>query len=68
MKLDLTTQDLQSLVKGSSLWYSEFNNPLVIKAGHRYSDQYNKTTWTNLDELTDIELYDLYCICKNSWK
>ena len=68
MKLELDKIDLKALVKGRPPNYGEFDNPLVKKAGHSYSDQYGRTSWNNLDELTDGELYSLYIICKASWK
>lgn len=67
MTIDLDRKGLETLVKGCSPYYSEFENPLVKKAGHLYNDQYGKTYWNNLSELTDEELYQLYLICKNSW-
>ena len=69
MKLDLDRIGLETLVKGSQPYYDEFDNPLVKKAGHDYSDQYGRTTWRTLDKLTEDELYELYLICRNSnWK
>lgn len=67
MTITLEKEDLISLVKGNSPYYSEFNNPLILKAGHSYSDQYGKTSWSNLNNLSKDELYELYLICKNSW-
>jgi hypothetical protein len=67
MNIELDRKDLESLVKGSEPHYHAFNHPLVIKAGHRYSDQYGRTTWHNLDSLSDEELHQLYMVCKTSW-
>lgn len=67
MKVELERKDLEALVKGEELHYNEFENPLVKKAGHRYSDQYGRADWSSLENLTDEELYKLYEICKNSW-
>ena len=67
MLIEIDKRGLYSLVKGTSPNYSEFDNPLVKKAGHEYSDQYGKTNWYNLDKLTDMELYRLYIICRDSW-
>ena len=67
MKVELERKDLEALVKGKPPYYNEFNNPLVIKAGHRRSDQYGRTNWGSLENLTDEELYKLYVICRNSW-
>lgn len=66
MKVELNTKDLQTLIKGSSPSYSDFNNALVKKAGHSYSDQYGWTTWSSLNKLSDQELWNLYQICKNN--
>ena len=67
MKIELDRKGLEILVKGSQPFYSEFDNPLVKKAGHYYSDQYSRTSWQNLSALTEEELYELYLICRNSW-
>lgn len=68
MTLELNRNVLLSLVKGSQPYYSAFNNELVIKAGYCYSDQYGTTTWSNLGNLTDEELYQLHIVCQRSWK
>jgi hypothetical protein len=68
MKIDLGRKELKSLVRGTQVNYNKFNDPLVKKAGHDYSDQYGRTVWRSLSDLTDEELYELYLICKNSWK
>lgn len=67
MTIDLDRKGLESLVNGSNPYYSEFENPLVRKAGYDYSDQYGKTTWRSLDKLNDLELFKLYLVCRNSW-
>jgi hypothetical protein len=53
---------------GIGVNYSEFSNGLVKKAGHSYSDQYGRTSWGSLDKLSDEEVFDLYIICKISWR
>ena len=68
MLIDLKRPELEAMVKGSSPNYSQFNHPVVIKAGHSYSDQYGHTTWNSLDKLTNGELLLLYVICRDSWK
>lgn len=67
MKIELDRKVLEILVKGSQPYYNEFDNQLVKKAGHDYSDKYGRTSWQNLDALTDDELYEVYLICRNSW-
>jgi len=67
MNIELERIDLEALVKGKPPYYNEFQNPLVIKAGHRHSASYGTSTWDSLDKLTDLELMRLYKICKDSW-
>jgi len=67
MKVELDRKGLETLVQGSQPHYKQFNNPLVLKGGHDYSDQYGRTTWRSLSQLTDDELYQLYLICRKSW-
>lgn len=66
MTIELDRKGLEILVYGSVPDYNEFNNPLVKKAGHYYSDQYGRTGWRKLSALTDEELYEVYIICRNS--
>lgn len=68
MIVDLDRHGLERLVRGCSPNYDEFDNPLIKKAGHRYSDQYGRTSWDKIDDLTDEELYEVYLICKRSWE
>ena len=63
MKVELDRKGLEILVSGSQPYYNQFENALVKKAGHDYSDQYSKTSWSKLKDLTDDELYQLYLIC-----
>ena len=44
MKIELDRTGLQILVNGSQPHYNEFENPLLRKAGHNYSDQYGRTS------------------------
>lgn len=64
MTITLDRLDLKALVKGSFPDYDMFTHPLIVKAGHEYSDQYGKTSWRNLDKLDDRELWSVYSICK----
>lgn len=48
MKIELDRKGLEILVAGSEPDYNEFDNPLVKKAGHDYSDQYGRTSWSSL--------------------
>lgn len=67
IEVELDRKSLEVLVKDSEPNYSEFDNTLVKKAGHFYSDQSGRTTWGNLSTLDDKELYQLHLICRNSW-
>lgn len=67
MKVYLTRDDLEALVKGSEPNYKEFDNPLLKKAGHSYSDQYGKNYWSSLNKLTREELWELRKVCSKSW-
>jgi hypothetical protein len=67
MNVDLTREDLKSLVYGTGLNYNGFNDSLVVKAKHRFSESYSKSSWDGLDNLTDLELMKLFKICKDSW-
>lgn len=67
MTVELDREGLEILVKGSEPSFEEFDNPLVVKAGMRYSDQYGTIKWLSLKNITDDELYQLYLICRNSW-
>ncbi|MCG8786489.1 hypothetical protein G1K66_12910 [Tenacibaculum finnmarkense] len=68
MNINLDKKGLITLVNGSYPHYNEFDNLLVKKAGHSYSDQYGRTDWSKLNSLTEDELYRLYLICRNSWE
>jgi hypothetical protein len=67
MLIDLDRKGLVSLIKGTDVNYNKYDNPLVKKGGHSYSDQYGRTSWSNLENLTEAELYTLYLICRDSW-
>jgi hypothetical protein len=67
MIVELDRTGLTALVRGSVPYYNAFGNPLVVKAGHEYIDQYARTYWSELHNLTDKELYELYIICRDSW-
>ena len=66
MTVELDRKGLEALINGSQPSYNQFNNALVKKAGHDYSDQYGWTTWRSLSNLTDDELYQLYLICRKN--
>ncbi len=70
MQVDLDKIDLVNLVASTAPYYSLFTNPLVTKFGKYFGGQEDRWSWDKhmLKELTEQELYDLYQLCKNSWK
>lgn len=64
MKIELDREGLKILVQGTQPDYRVFENSLLKKAGHSYSDQYGRNSWSSLDNLSDNELYQLYLICR----
>ena len=67
MTVELTRKDLKIMAKGLQANYKIFNDPLVKKAGHSYSDSAGKTWWDTLDSLSDEELWQLFVLCRDSW-
>lgn len=70
MILDLDRYDLMSLVKGKTPNYSVMHNPLVEKHGYYTGGIKDEWTWNfcTLHDCSDESLYEIYLICKNSWK
>ena len=68
MKVELTRQDLETLVRGTAPDFSLFSNPLVTKAGHEYFDHGSRDRFTSLHELSESELWRLYKLCKHTKK
>ena len=70
MLIELDRKDLISLVKGTSPYYSIFENPLVKQCGSYCGGMCDEWSWTSvyLEELSDKELFELYALCKDSWK
>lgn len=69
MELQLTKEDLITLVKGTSPNYSVMDHPL-IKANGTYCGGF-KDEWSwnySFDKtLTEEQLLEMYKICKASW-
>ena len=68
MKVELDREDLLSLVKGKTPYYSVFEEPIVKKNGKWIGGHVDKWQWGNIESLSNEELFELYTICKNSWK
>jgi len=69
MILDLDKKDLISLVKGISPYDSVWNNPLINENGD-YSASYSNWDWNygTFENCSEEKIYEIYMICKNSWK
>lgn len=68
--MDLDKDDLVSLVKGTSPWYSAMDQPLVQRYGSYSGPRGEEWAWHTwrLKECSEEELLELYQICKDSWK
>ena len=51
---------LRIIIRGAGVPYEKFNDPVVKKAGHRYSDQYGTESW---DNLCNLHKSDLVYLC-----
>jgi hypothetical protein len=69
MLVELDKRDLSLLVMGTKPYYSLFEHPQVKGRG-KYYDQTANWDWntTKLQELSEQELYDLFILCRDSWK
>ena len=66
MNINLDRKGLEALVRGLSPDYNVMDNELIKKAGSYHGGFVDKWSWNyNLDELTDIELIEIYNICKS---
>jgi len=65
MNVDLEKEDLINLVNGVSPSYDLFEITIVKKCG-RYSGSYGTWDWihSELKQLSEEELFELYNICK----
>jgi len=70
MLVELNKQDLISLVVGKPPYYSVFENILVKKCGYYRGGQNDEWRWdgNELEKLSEKQLYNLYLVCRNSWK
>lgn len=68
MTINLDRNGLNSLLRGQPPHFSLFNNELIKRCG-RYSDQFG-WSWDmgELAKLTDEEIYDLFLMCRQSWR
>ncbi|MEK5166237.1 hypothetical protein NYE69_28430 [Paenibacillus sp. FSL R5-0527] len=70
MQMDLDKDDLVSLVRGTSPWYSAMDHPLVQRYGEYYGGHKEGWAWhtERLKGCSEEELLYIYQICKDSWK
>ena len=70
MLIEVDKKDLVSLVYGTAPYYDIFEVPLVKKCGEWIGGMADKWDWSysELQSLSEQELYDLYLMCKKSWK
>jgi hypothetical protein len=67
-KIKLDRGDLISMAKGIC------PNPLIMddypinKLGSYFDNQGWQWNWDAFNDLTDIDIYNIYIMCKNSWK
>ena len=69
MIVDLDRKDIISLLTGSQPNYSVIDK-IPEEFGY-YVDGFNIWRWNDISEnmsYSDEQLYDLYLMCKNSWK
>ena len=70
MIVKLDRKDIASLLKGSKPYYSVMNK-IPKELGSYVGGFVDDWKWNNFiedTEYTDDYLYDLYLMCKNSWK
>ena len=69
MTVELTKPDLMSLVKGTGPDHSIMEHELVKPFGSYRGGHHDHWDWHGyaLDKLSEQELWDLYCICRDSW-
>lgn len=70
MKVELEKDDLVSLVIGTVPCYNVFDHHLVQKTGRYIGGHVDSWKWdrSEVEKLTQEDLWDLYQLCKLSWK
>lgn len=70
MKLNLDRKDLISLAKGTNPNYRAMDIPLIKNHGNMggpHGDQWS-WNWNAFESESDEMIYEIYLICKDSWK
>lgn len=69
MKVELDKQDMISLVKGTSPNYKMMDNPVIKQAGRYIGGMSDRWEWkSEIQHLEEAILWEIYQLCKNSWK
>lgn len=68
MTVELSKADLANLVKGSTPNYDVMVHPLVNNNGRYIGGFHDKWDWSLKSDMTEEQLWELYNLCKNSWK
>lgn len=69
MKLKVNKGDLLSMVKGAAPAYSIMDDPLISRVGYFIGGHVEKWCWNSeLEDLSEVELLEVYNKCKESWK
>ena len=70
MLIELEKEDLVSLVRGQDPYYSIFEEKLVKENGYYVGGMSDRWVWNSysLKELKEEELWELYLMCKKSYK
>lgn len=70
MKEVLDKEDLIAMVKGIEPYYNVFDHSLIKNCGKYIGGFCDRWEWDldKLEKLDNRDLYNLYSICKQSWK
>ncbi len=69
MTVNLDKSDLRSLVMGTSPSFSIMEQETVKQCGRWVGGHVDRWDWHGgLELLTEHELWDLYCVCRDSWR
>lgn len=70
MQVELTRVDLVALVKGTSPYYNVMEAPIVKRCGSYIGGHHDKWDWNYKFDtgLSEQQLWDLYILCRDSWK
>lgn len=67
MIIEVDRKDLEAMVKGTCPSYDVMNRPLIAANGSYVGGFVDDWKWS-LKFNTEEELFEMYKVCKNSWK